>query len=130
MVKAAKMKSRKRKVVTDDPNLLLERRIIGRLDEEDREQASEMIRKGFTGELSFTLMEAALCSAAEGNVDYLRRLVVEAVGDERVGQYINYPAGKRGQKLRRMLLEAVGQEHVMKPPTLIERATLTAQRIQ
>ena len=107
----------------DVGNLRLEAEITRILDHEHSEETAADVTKALT----LTPLDAALLLAVDGELDQLRKLVVEKLGDTRVAQFINYPKGQRGKKLRTELRSAVGEET---RPTIIQRATATKRRIQ
>ena len=76
---------------------------------------------------NWTPADRALFRASQGDVDPLRKLVIEKFGDERFGYYVNYPKGKRGQKSRQVLREAVGEP---KDLTEVQKAVRWERRVQ
>jgi hypothetical protein len=92
------------------------------LHEQVSETAAKIFKYG-----NWPPLDRALFLAASGDVDMLRKLVIEKFGDERLGQFVNYPKGKRGQKLRPALLKAVGEP---KDLTEVEKAVRWERRVQ
>jgi len=76
---------------------------------------------------NWTPLDRALFRASQDDVDELRKLATEKFSDERIGLFVNYPKGKRGQKLRRVLLGAIGES---KDLTEVEEAVRCERRIQ
>jgi hypothetical protein len=114
----------------DDPNVAVFEKIAARLDREQAKTGRKWYHPEKPDDPMTAAMTAALELAAFGDLEWLKRLLVDKTGEENVALFIHYPKGERGKRTRQMLLRKLGIKGDTRQRRLILLAAATERRIR